>query len=174
MKNKTGQATPPWTVYWLACYRLPPWLRVTFAMVFDAAWPGSDQRRRGTAPAAGPVGRLRRHSAPNPWGVVCSCPSLGRPRHAPVCGVLGYFAPVHRCACSVCCFARAASWLTWLLFTGMPAWPVVSRARCPGPLGSCTPVCPLGALSSVCGVLGHLAPVHWRARSVPCVVCSAP
>ena len=36
------QATPSWTVYRLACHRLLPWLRVTFAMVPDAAWSGSD------------------------------------------------------------------------------------------------------------------------------------
>ena len=35
--------TPSWTVYRLACHRLLPWLRVMFAMVPDAAWPGSDQ-----------------------------------------------------------------------------------------------------------------------------------
>ena len=31
------QATPSWTVYLLACHWLLPWLRVTFAMVTDAA-----------------------------------------------------------------------------------------------------------------------------------------
>ena len=36
------QATPSRTVYWLACHRLLSWLRLTFAMVPDAAWPGSD------------------------------------------------------------------------------------------------------------------------------------
>ena len=51
--------------------------------------------------------------------------------------------------------------------------------RCPGPLGSCSPVCPLGVLLCVCGVLGHLASVHRCARSVCCtlgcacgIVCS--
>ena len=63
------QATPSWTVHRLACQRLLPWLRVTFATVPDAAWPGSDQRPSGTAPAAGPLGRLGRPSAPDPWGV---------------------------------------------------------------------------------------------------------
>ena len=38
------------------------------------------------------------------------------------------------------------------------------------PLGSCSPVCPLGALYCVRGVLGHLAPVHRYARLVCCVV----
>ena len=73
-------------------------------------------------------------------------------------GVLGHLAPVHRCARSVCCVACAVSWATWLLFTGVPAWFAVLCVRCPGPLGSCSPVCPLGALCLVCGVLGHLAP----------------
>ena len=52
------------------------------------------------------------------------------------------------------------SWATSLLFTGVPAWCVLWRVRCPGPLRSCSPVCPLGALLCLCGVLGHLAPVH--------------
>ena len=89
-----------------------------------------------------------------------------------VCGVLGHLAPVHRCARSVLCFARAVSWATWLLFTGVPAWCVVLRVRCPGPLGSYSPVCPLCALCRVCGVLGLLAPVHRCARWVCCVACT--
>ena len=96
-----------------------------------------------------------------PLGVLCC-----------VCGVLGLLAPVHRCACSVRCFACVASWATWLLFTGVPARCVVLRVRCPGPPGSCSPVCPLGVLFCVCGVLGLLAPVHRCARSVCCVGCA--
>ena len=89
-----------------------------------------------------------------------------------VCGVLGHLAPVHRCACSVCCFACAVSWVTWLLFTGVPARCVVLFVRLPGPLGSCSPVCPHGLLCCVCGVLGYLAPVHRSACSVCCVACT--
>ena len=89
-----------------------------------------------------------------------------------VCGVLGPLAPVHRCAHSVCCFACAVSWASWLLFTGVPARCVVWRVRCRGPLGSCSPVRPLGVLLCVCGVLGHLAPVHRCARSVCCFACA--
>ena len=96
-----------------------------------------------------------------PLGVLCC-----------VCGVLGHLAPVHRCARSVCCFACAVSWATWLLFTGVPARCVVLRVRCPGPPGSCSPVCPLGVLCCVCGVLGHLALVHRCARSVCCFACA--
>ena len=96
-----------------------------------------------------------------PLGVLCC-----------VCGVLGLLAPVHRCARSVRCFACAASWATWLLFTGVPARCVVLRVRRPGPPGSCSPVCPLGVLFCVCGVLGLLAPVHRCARSVCCVGCA--
>ena len=88
-----------------------------------------------------------------------------------MCGVLGHLAPVHRCARSVCCVARAVSWATWLLFPGVPARCVVLRVRCPGPLGSCSPVCPLGVLCCVCSVPGHLAPVHRCARLVCCVAC---
>ena len=89
-----------------------------------------------------------------------------------VCGVLGHFASVHRWSGSVCCVACAVSWATWLLFTGVPARRAVLRVRCPGLLGSCSPVCPLGVLCCVCGVLGHLAPVHRRARSVRCFACA--
>ena len=89
-----------------------------------------------------------------------------------VCGVLGLPAPVHRCARSVCCVACAVSWASRLLFTGVPARCVVLRVRCPGPPGSCSPVCPLGVLCCVCGVLGLPAPVHRRARSVCCVACA--
>ena len=90
-----------------------------------------------------------------------------------VCGVLGLLAPVHRCAPSVCCFACAVSWANWLLFTGVPAWCVALRVQCPGPPGSCSPVCPLGVLCCVCSVLGLLAPVHRCARSVRCFECAA-
>ena len=106
----------------------------------------------------GPVGSC---SPVCPLGVLCCA-----------CGVLVHLAPVHRCARSVCCFACAVSWATWLLFTGVPARCVVLLVRCPGPLGSCSPVCPRGLLCCVCGVLGHLAPVHWCVRSVGCVACA--
>ena len=72
----------------------------------------------------------------------------------------------------MCCFPCAVSWASWLLFTGVPARCVVLRVRCPGPLGSCSLVCPPGVLCRACGVLGGLAPVHPCARSVGCVVCT--
>ena len=65
-------------------------------------------------------------------------------------------------------YVCAVSWAAWLLFTGVPARFAVLRLRCPGPLGSCSPVCSLGVLCCVCGVLGHLAPVHRCARCVRC------
>ena len=123
--HSAWQVTPSWTVYRLACHWLLPWLRVTFAMVPDAAWPGSDQWPWSTAPATGPVGRLGRPSASDPWGIG-SFLSLGRP----------------------------------------------TCVQCPGPLGSCSPVCPRCLLCCVCGVLGQLAPVHRCARSVCCVACA--
>ena len=89
-----------------------------------------------------------------------------------VCGVVGHLAPVHRCACSVCCVACAVSWATWLLFTGVPTRCVVLRVLCPGPLGSCSPVCPLCVMCCVCGFVGHLAPVHRCARLVLCFACA--
>ena len=99
---------------------------------------------------------------------VLSCPSVA----LHVCRVLGHLTPVHRCARWVCCVACAVSWATWLLFTGAPARCVALRVRCPGPLGSCSPVCSLGVLCCVCGVLGHSAPVHRCACSVCCVACA--
>ena len=87
-------------------------------------------------------------------------------------GVLDHLAPVHRCACSVFCFVCAVSWATWLLFTSVPARFVVLCLRCHGPLGFCSPVCPLGVLCCVCGLLGPLAPAHRCARSVCCVACA--
>ena len=118
------------------------------------------------APAGCAVLRVR---CPGPIG---SCSPV-RPLGVLLCvyGVLGHLAPVHRCACSVCCVACAVSWATWLLFTGVPARCVLLPVRCSGPLGSCSPVCPLGVLCCVCGVLGHLAPVLRCARWVCCSVC---
>ena len=166
--HSAWQATPSWTVYRLTCHRLLPWLRVTFAMVPDAAWPGSDQWPWSTAPATGPVGRLGRPSASDPWVLVLSCP-WAAPR---VCSLLGRLAPVHRCARAVCCVASAVSWASWLLFTGVSARCIVLRVWRPGPLGPRSPVCPLGVLCCVCGVLGHLTPVHRCARSVCCFACA--
>ena len=120
------------------------------------------------APARCVVWRVRRPGPPGscsplcPLGVLCC-----------MCGVLGLPAPVHRCARSVCCVACAASWASRLLFTGAPARCVVLRVRCPGPPGSCSPVCPLGVLCCVCGVLGLPAPVHRCTRSVCCAACAA-
>ena len=76
-----------------------------------------------------------------------------------VCGVLRHLAPVHRCDRSVLCFVCAVSWATWLLFTGVSARCVVLGVRCPGPLGSCSPVSSLRVLC--CG------------SRVRCCVCGA-
>ena len=140
--HSAWQVTPSWTVYRLACHRLLPWLWVTFALVPDAAWPGSDQWPWSTAPATGPVGRLGRPSASDPGVLVLSCPSAA----LRVCSVLGRWAPVHRCARAVCCGASAVFWASWLLFTGVLARCVVLHVWCPGPLGSCSPVCVLCAV----------------------------
>ena len=120
------------------------------------------------APARCVVLRVRRPGPPGSCSPVCPLGVL-----CCVCGVLGLPAPVHRCACSVCCVACAASWASRLLFTGVPARCVVLRVRCPGAPGSCSPVCPLGVLCCVCGFLGLPAPVHRCARSVCCVACAA-
>ena len=102
------EATPSWTVYRLACQQLLQWLRVAFAMVPDAAWPGLDQSPWDTAPAAGPLRRLDRPSASDPW-VVGSFP-VPQPPHVCMCvRCPGPLRPVPRCARSVCCFACAVS-----------------------------------------------------------------
>ena len=85
--------------------------------------------------------------------------------------VLSHLAPVHRCARLVCTVACAVSWATWLLFTGLYARCVVLRVRCPGPLGSYSPVTSVGVLCRVCSVLSHSAPVHRCARLVCSVAC---
>ena len=66
-----------------------------------------------------------------------------------LCGVLNHLAPVHWCAGSVCCVACAVSWATWLMFTGVPARCVALFVLCPGQLGACLAVCPLGVLCLV-------------------------
>ena len=105
------------------------------------------------APAPCGVLRVRRPGPLGPRSPVFPLAAL-----CCVCGVLGHLGPVHRCACSVCCFAYAVCWVTWLLFTGVPAlsfvfffavsWAtwllftgvparfVALCLRCPGPLGS--------------------------------------
>ena len=97
------QATPSWAVCRAACHQLLPWLRATFAMVPFAAWPGSDHWPWSTAPATGPVGRLRPRSASDPGAVGCGVLSLCCPRCLCVCGVLAHVAPVQRCARCVRC-----------------------------------------------------------------------
>ena len=108
-----------------------------------------------------------------------------------VYSVLGLPAPVHRCTRSACGAVCTVSWASGLLFTGAHALRVVLRVRCPGPPGSCSPVCtlcvrvrcpgPPGSCSPVCtlcvswcvyGVLGLLTRVHRCARSVCGVVCT--
>ena len=67
-----------------------------------------------------------------------------------MCGFLGQLTPVQRCVRSASCVDCAVTWATWLLFTGVPAQCVVLSVRCPGPLGSCSPVCPLDVLCMRC------------------------
>ena len=104
-----------------------------------------------------------------PWllfgGVVPLCAAF-------LCSVLRHLTPVHRCAHSVGSVAYAVSMATWPLFTGVPALRVVVRLRCPGPLGPCSPVCPLIVVCSVCGAVCHLAPFVRCASSVCWVACA--
>ena len=106
-------------------------------------------------------------------GPPCSCsPVFTLCAWCCVYGVLGRLAPVHRCARSVCGVACTASWASWLLFTGVHGLCVVLRVRCPGPPGSCSPVCTLCVWCCVYGVLGLLAPVHRCARPACGVACT--
>ena len=139
--------------------------RVTWCVACAVSWA---PWLLSTAVPAGCVVLLVRCPGPlGPCSSVCPFGAL-----LCVCGVPGALAPVHWCARSVRCVACAVSWATWLLFSGVPAQCVVLLVRCPGPLGFCSPVCPLGALLCVCGVLGHLAPAHRCARVIWCVACA--
>ena len=155
-----GSARAPQCVRPMGCWFFPVPRPPYVCAVSWAAWllfPG--------VPARFVVLRLR---CPRPLGSCSTVCSLGV--LCCVCGVLGHLAPVHWCARWVCCVPCAVSRATGLLFTGAPARCVALRPRCPGSLGSCSPVCPLGVLFCLCGVLGHLAPVHRCARAVCCVV----
>ena len=141
--HSAWQVTPSWTVYRLACHRLLPWLRVTFC-----------HGPRCSLAGLGPVA-LEYRSCHWPGGSAGS-PQCVRP--------MGYwFFPVPRPP-----YVCAVSWAAWLLFTGVPARFAVVCLRCPGPAGSCSPVCSLGVLCCMCGVLGHWAPVHRCACFVRC------
>ena len=69
--------------------------------------------------------------------------------------------------------ARVVCRAAWLLFTGVHAPCVVSCVRCPGPPGSCSPVCTPCVWCRVYGVLGLPAPVHRCARPACGVACTA-
>ena len=204
------KTTPFWTVYRLACNRLLPWLQVTFVMVADEAWPGSHQWPWSTAPATGPVGRLGRPSVSDPWGVgsflslpspTCvRCPGpLGScswlyplVELRCVCGVLGHFTPVHRCARSVCCAEGAVTKRQrpgcLPTGTGKRSGLCVLCARCvevccgeAGPVHSRTwPTLPCRRLRAV--TQGLICPLHPACRAAPPVPsvwcrtawCSAP
>ena len=84
-------------------------------------------------------------------------------------GLGSFWGRVARVLCRAAC---TVSWASWLLFTSVHALCVVLRVRCPGPLGSCSPVCTLCVWCCVYGVVGPLAPVHRCARSVCGVACT--
>ena len=153
--HSAWQATPSWIVYQLACHQLPPPPRVAFVMVPDAASPGGSA---GPPQCARPMG----------CGLLFFLPRLPYVR-----GVPGHFGPVHQCGRSVRCVTFALSWATWLVFGSVLTWWVGLRVPCPGPLGSCSPVCSSAALCCVCDVVGHLSAMHKYARPLGCVACAA-
>ena len=155
-----GSAWSPQCVRPMGCWFFPVPRPPCVCAVSWAAWPLFTG-----VPARFAMLRLR---CPGPLGSCSSVCSLGV--LCCVCSVLGHVAPVHRCVRWVCRVACAVSRATWVMFTGAPPRYVPLRVRCPGPLGSCSLLCPLGVLCRVCGVLGHLAPVHRCARAVCCVV----
>ena len=125
----------------------------------------------------GPPGSCSPVRTPCVWCWVYGVLGLPSPvrrcaRSVCVCGVLGLPAPVHRCARFVCGGACTASGASRLPFTGVHALCVVVRVRCPGPFGSCSPVCTLCVWCCVYGVLGLPAPVHRCARPVCGVACA--
>ena len=144
-------------------------------LLFPVPWPPSVGTRVRPSRPLGTCSPVRAHGLffvpfPGPLGSCSPVCLLGA--LCCMCAVLGHLAPVHRCARSVRCVACAVSWPTWLLFTGALTQCVVLCVRCPGPLSSCSRVCPLGVLCCVCGVMGHLAPFHLCAWSVGCVACA--
>ena len=127
--------------------------------------------------------RVRRPGPPDSCSPLCT-PCVWCCVH----GFLGLLAPALWRAHSVCGVAGAVSWASWSLFTGVHVRCVLLRARCPGPLGSCSqvflprcavscvrcpgplgscsPVCTLCVRCCMCGVLSLLAPVHRCACSL--------
>ena len=103
-------------------------VRPTHGLWFVVPRPSTALRARCPRP-------LGSCSAVCPLGVLCC-----------VCAVLGHLAPVHQCARSVRCVSCVLSLATWFLCSGVLARCVVLRVRCPGPLGSCSPVRTLDVL----------------------------
>ena len=102
------QAARSWAVCRHACHQLLPWLRATFAMVPDAALPGSDQWLWSTAPATGPVDSAGSPQCVRPWGcrLLRPLPLLPSVHVRVRCpGPLGACSPVRAlCAVWVCCW----------------------------------------------------------------------
>ena len=95
------QATASWAVIHLACHRLLPCLQVTFAMVPDAARPGSDKWPRSTALATGPAW-LPQYVRPLGTDLLCTIPLLPQ-----VCAPVRCPAPPGACSpvltsCALC------------------------------------------------------------------------
>ena len=74
--------------------------------------------------------------------------------------------------CVASLMSRPSSSQAVFWVAGVHALCVVLRVQCPGPPGSCSPVCTLCVWCCVYGVLGLLAPVHRCARSVCGVACT--
>ena len=127
----------------------------------------SRRRRRGPRETAeGPGPRGRAYDAGSRW--------VGLGRSVGLGGLTWCFFPAGRRGLGSFWgrVARVVCRAAWLLFTGVHAPCVVSCVRCPGPPGSCSPVCTPCVWCRVYGVLGLPAPVHRCARSVCGVACT--
>ena len=78
---------------------------------------------------------------------------------------------IFHCGCVASLLSQPCPSCAVFWAAGVHALCVVLCARCPGPPGSCSPVCTLRVWCCVYGVLGLLAPVHRGAHPVCCVAC---
>ena len=164
---------PPLLLAWWVGWVAP--VRLTYGVQFVVSRPSAALRAHVCEVSTAPwrcspvcahgvfcVVRLRCPEPLRPCSALCRRPAL-----CCACGVLGYLASVHRRARSVRCAACALFLASWLLCTSVLARSVVLPARCPGSLGSCSPVVRCSPASSF--TLHLLA----SRRASPCLTVSS-